>query len=44
MFSKRSFSSESGAIQRFVITTSVNQVSTASIKFEEDKRLDNMTG
>jgi len=32
-------SPESGPIKRFVITTSVNQVSTVNIKFEEAKRL-----
>jgi len=31
----------SGAVKRFVITTSVNQVSTANVKFEAAKRLDN---
>jgi len=34
----------SGAVKRFVITTSVNQVSTANIKFEAAKGLRNMTG
>ena len=34
----------SGAIKCFVITTSVNQVSTAIIKVEAAKRLGNMTG
>jgi len=33
----------SGAVKRFVITTSVNSVSTANIKFEAAKRLGNMT-
>jgi len=35
----------SGAVKRFVITTSViNQISAANIKFEAAKRLGNMTG
>jgi len=34
----------SGAFKRFVITTSVNQVLTANIKFEAAKRFGNMTG
>jgi len=34
----------SSAVKHFVITTSVNQVSTASITFEAAKRLGNMTG
>jgi len=34
----------SGVVKRYVITTSVSQVLTASIKFEAAKRLGNMTG
>jgi len=34
----------SGVVKRYVITTSVSQVSTASIKFEAAKRLGNITG
>jgi len=34
----------SGAAKRFVITASVNQVSTAENKFQAAKRLGNMTG
>jgi len=34
----------SGAVKRFVITTSVNQVSNTNIKFETAKRLGNITG
>jgi len=34
----------SGAVKRFVIMASVNQVSTAIIKVEAAKRLGNMTG
>jgi len=34
----------SGAVKRFVITTSVNKVSRGNIKFEAAKRLGNMTG
>ena len=34
----------SGAVKRFVIMTSVNQVSIANIKFKAAKRLGNMTG
>jgi len=34
----------SGAVKRFVILTSVNQVSTANIKFEAAKILRNMKG
>jgi len=33
----------SGAVKRFVITTTVNQVSTTKNKFEAAKRLGNMT-
>ena len=32
------------AVKRFVITTSVNQVSTANIKFKAATRLGNITG
>jgi len=35
--------SGSGAVKRFVITTSVNQTSTASIKFAAAYRLENTT-
>jgi len=34
----------SGAVKLFLITTSVNQVSTANKKFQTAKRLGNMTG
>jgi len=34
----------SGAVKRFVITASVNQVSTAKNKFQAAKRLGDMTG
>jgi len=35
---------ESGAVKRFVITTSVNQVSTTNFKFQAPTRIGNMTG
>ena len=34
----------SGAVKRFVITASVNQVSTVKNKFQGAKKLGNMTG
>jgi len=34
----------SGAVKRFVFTTLVNQISTASIQFQAAKRLENING
>jgi len=44
MFSSGILAVRSGAVKRFVITTSVNQVSKANIKFEAAQRLENKTG